>query len=257
MLASSIAESPSYLIKICGNKYAVDSYMVASYRPDFMGWIFSPKSPRQVGLGQIQSHLYDIKERYPQISHVAVFADNSIDEIIQIAQENIFDYLQVVAEPSFLLDLKTAIMRQKKQLGQQILPTVRVKETCLESSLISSYGDEIPFFILDSFVPGKPGGTGKSLQMQWINQIKTIPYLLAGGLKAENVSESLRLCHSCGVDVSSGLEPQGSFSPGHKEEAKLKAFMQAVRKEKAPLHVQLLIRKIRSKLSCAAQARSK
>ena len=51
------------------------------------------------------------------------------------------------------------------------------------------------------------------------------PYILAGGLNVDNISEAVRTLDPYGVDVSSGIETDGS-----KDKAKMEAFMRLVRK---------------------------
>ena len=55
---------------------------------------------------------------------------------------------------------------------------------------------------------------------------ETRPYFLAGGLNPQNVAEAIRRLHPYAVDVSSGIETDGS-----KDREKIAAFVTAVRKE--------------------------
>ena len=55
---------------------------------------------------------------------------------------------------------------------------------------------------------------------------ETRPYFLAGGLNPQNVTEAIRQLHPYAVDVSSGIETDGS-----KDREKIAAFVTAVRKE--------------------------
>ena len=55
---------------------------------------------------------------------------------------------------------------------------------------------------------------------------ETRPYFLAGGLNPQNVTEAIRRLHPYAVDVSSGIETDGS-----KDREKIAAFVTAVRKE--------------------------
>ena len=51
------------------------------------------------------------------------------------------------------------------------------------------------------------------------------PWLLAGGLNPENVAASVAACQPDGVDLNSGLES----TPGHKDQARIKAALLALR----------------------------
>ena len=74
--------------------------------------------------------------------------------------------------------------------------------------------------IVDS--PG--GGTGNTFDWELLKKIKR-PYILAGGINAENIKEAVEMLHPYGVDVSSGIE-----TDGYKDKEKMKAFMALVKK---------------------------
>src|ERR1039458_3659245 len=82
-------------------------------------------------------------------------------------------------------------------------------------------------FLLDSFVPGKAGGTGQTFH--WALAVEAgkfgKPIFLAGGLTPDNVAEAVRIVRPFGVDVSSGVEQ----SPGKKDPKKMRDFISAVR----------------------------
>ena len=67
------------------------------------------------------------------------------------------------------------------------------------------------------------GGTGEAFDWSLLRHVKR-PFLLAGGLSADNVAEAIRLVHPWGVDASSSLE-----TDGHKDAEKVKRFAAAVR----------------------------
>jgi phosphoribosylanthranilate isomerase len=78
------------------------------------------------------------------------------------------------------------------------------------------------YILLDS----KEGGSGTVFDWELLEAVER-PYFLAGGLGVENVGEAVRRLHPYAVDVSSGIETDGV-----KDEAKMKAFVECVRKEK-------------------------
>jgi phosphoribosylanthranilate isomerase len=70
-----------------------------------------------------------------------------------------------------------------------------------------------------------PGGNGLSFDWRLVAQRRWLrPWMLAGGLTAENVAEAVRLTNARQVDVSSGVES----APGVKDAAKIAAFVRAV-----------------------------
>ncbi|MFI5182399.1 MAG: N-(5'-phosphoribosyl)anthranilate isomerase, partial [Thermoanaerobaculia bacterium] len=51
------------------------------------------------------------------------------------------------------------------------------------------------------------------------------PFVVAGGLRPENVRAAIAAAHPFAVDTASGVE----LSPGIKDEAKVRAFVEEVR----------------------------
>ena len=81
-------------------------------------------------------------------------------------------------------------------------------------------------FLIDAFSPDAYGGTGQLADWSLAAEAASAAtILLAGGLTPLNVSDAIRRVRPYGVDVSSGVE----VSPGKKDHAKLRAFVQAAR----------------------------
>ncbi len=215
----------SYLVKICGNRFFADSLLVASFRPDFMGWIFSPKSSRRVFPGQAREQIRAIRRLAPGIRHVAVFAGNSIPAIgVVLAEVPELDLIQIVADAGMIASLRELPPLNGAGRVLPIIPVVGVRSPLQDADLLRL--GTAPFYLLDSFVEGQPGGTGRRLPVEYLAHLGR-PYLLAGGLNPENVVAALAETAAIGADVSSGLEDQGN--PGRKNPRKLAAFMAAVR----------------------------
>jgi phosphoribosylanthranilate isomerase len=77
--------------------------------------------------------------------------------------------------------------------------------------------------LLDAVVTGAYGGTGQSLHWPGIGDVGR-PWLLAGGLTAQNVSEAIEVTAPFAVDVSSGVES----SRGVKDIGMIRTFIQTV-----------------------------
>ena len=82
-------------------------------------------------------------------------------------------------------------------------------------------------WLLDAYSPEAAGGTGEKFNWDLAVEAQKFgkPIFLAGGLTPENVAEAVRKVRPFGVDVSSGVE----ISPGKKDPAKVRAFINAVK----------------------------
>ncbi len=200
--------------------------MVAAAGPDLMGWIFSPKSPRRIPVNLAARLIQTLRREHPYIRHVGVFARNSVPEVLGIDAalsepdgRPLLDFLQIVEGPGFL-----SVIAQHGRFFDRILPVLRVSRplTDLDFAALGHHA----LYLMDAYVPGRPGGTGRRLAPEFVAHVRR-PYLLAGGLKPDNVAEALRLSGAAGADVSSGLEIPGL--PGRKDPALVRGFVAAVR----------------------------
>jgi phosphoribosylanthranilate isomerase len=83
-------------------------------------------------------------------------------------------------------------------------------------------------FVLDH--PSSAGGSGREIDLAIAAELARLaPCLLAGGLDERNVAERVRAVRPAGVDASSRLES----APGHKDPARVTAFIRAARAEVA------------------------
>ena len=71
-----------------------------------------------------------------------------------------------------------------------------------------------------------PGGNGQAFDWTILGDVQTEkPWMLSGGLDADNVAEAIRITGARGVDVSSGVES----APGVKDPRRIAAFVAAAR----------------------------
>ena len=79
--------------------------------------------------------------------------------------------------------------------------------------------------LFDAYHPTEYGGTGQSFDWTMLHGNIGKPWILAGGLNAENVAEAVKISGAAAVDVSGGVEISG----GVKSREKMAAFIQAVK----------------------------
>jgi phosphoribosylanthranilate isomerase len=106
------------------------------------------------------------------------------------------------------------------------MKAIRVRD---DESLAEANRFSTPHILLDSWSPAAYGGTGKTADWQMIGAFvakhSEHRFVLAGGLNPSNVAEAIRAVRPAAVDVAGGVEE----SPGKKDPAKVRAFIQAVR----------------------------
>ncbi len=110
-----------------------------------------------------------------------------------------------------------------RAIGHPYWKAVRVRSA---QDVISASNDfqSARSLLLDAWVNGIPGGTGHEINRSAMPQSLDRPWILAGGLKPENVVEALLHYRPSAVDVSSGVES----SPGVKDPDKVHAFINTV-----------------------------
>jgi phosphoribosylanthranilate isomerase len=104
-------------------------------------------------------------------------------------------------------------------MGHRAIKAFRVRDA---ASLTGIGEYRAAAYLLDTYVPGAAGGTGR--RFDWTLALKAKshgPIILAGGLNADNVGEAVRMVRSWGVDVSSGVEAE----PGRKDPDKVRRFV--------------------------------
>lgn len=196
-------------IKLCGLTRPEDITAANVLEPDFVGFVFAPKSRRYV-TGEQAGTLR--KQLSPTIQAVGVFVDEEPERVAALLEAGIIDLAQLHGREDECYLERLRALTEKPII--QAFPIKTPKD--LERAQASS-ADNI---LLDS-------GAGTGIPFDW-TLLKNFrrPYFLAGGLGPDNVAQSIESLHPWGVDVSSGIE-----TGGVKDFHKMAAFVAAVRKE--------------------------
>jgi phosphoribosylanthranilate isomerase len=199
-------------VKICGITSVADALAAVEAGADALGLMMFPGSPRFIPLETAQ----EIAQQLPaHILRAGVFADPESSDVFAAMQHCQLNLLQFHGSetPEFC-----------RQFGTMTMKAFRIRNA---DSLAALAGYSTDAFLLDSYVPGKAGGTGQSFNWDLAVEAKKFgkPIFLAGGLTRYNVAEAVRKVEPFGVDVSSGVEQ----SPGKKDVQKMRDFVAAVR----------------------------
>ena len=196
-------------IKLCGLTRPCDIEYVNELLPEYIGFVFAPKSRRYISPEKaevLREHLDD------RITPVGVFVDEKIEVIADLIKRKIIDIVQLHSNESeqYIEDLRRVID----------CPVIKAFRIESETDIVSANNSSADYVLLDS-----GGGTGKVFDHSLLKDIAR-PYFLAGGLTPENVETAVKQLKSFAVDVSSSLE-----TDGYKDKIKMTAFVNAVRKD--------------------------
>jgi len=197
-------------VKICGITDVHTARMAVQYGADAIGLVFAD-SKRKVTIDRAKEIASTLP---PEVLKIGVFVNESRDEIERIASVVGLTHIQLHGEESaaFSKTLKLPVIKAISFQGSDSLQ------------------DIIPFpadFILLDGPKGKyHGGNGLAFDWSEVNTsiIKEKKIILAGGLHIDNVAQAIAVIRPYMVDVSSGVETNGT-----KDLMKIKVFIEKVK----------------------------
>ncbi len=196
-------------IKFCGLTRTGDIEAANELKPDYIGFVFWPKSKRAVTAGEAKI----LKSKLdPSIEAVGVFVDEDMEAVKTLLDGGIIDIAQLHGHED-----EDYINGLKKASGKPVIKAFRIRS---EEDIRKAEASPADLVLLDA-------GMGDGVTFDW-SLIKNTgrPYFLAGGLDPDNAADAVRTLHPYALDVSSGIETDGL-----KDTNKMAAFAASVRKE--------------------------
>lgn len=196
-------------IKLCGLSRACDIEAANELMPDYIGFVFAPRSKRYV-TPETATELKGLL--VPDIKAVGVFVNEYPETVADLLNSGVIDIAQLHGDED-----GDYIKRLRQLTDKPIIKAFRIK---IANDIETAEQSSADYILLDS-------GAGTGTVFDW-SLIKIInrPYFLAGGLDLQNVRAAIAALHPFAVDVSSGIETNGL-----KDKNKMAAFVAAVRKE--------------------------
>jgi len=192
-------------IKICGIRDGRSALTAAREGVEAIGFVFA-ESPRRIDPREAARIAEDLPD---ELERVAVFRLPGRDDIRRVLDE----FSGVTIQAEFDADLLA-------EFGCRLLPVLHDGDNLeTEAAAVPS---EYPVLLEAA------GQGGRGLQPDWSRAhdlARQRSIMLAGGLRADNVLDAIRVVRPWGVDVSSGVET----SPGVKSCALIAEFVRAVR----------------------------
>lgn len=195
-------------VKFCGLTREQDILAANELLPDYVGFVFTPKSRRCITPEKAAS----LKEKLnANIRTVGVFVDESYETVAELLNSRIIDIAQLHGNET------AEYIKRLRSISHMPI----IQAFCIRTAADIAAAQKSPadFILLDAPIPG--GGT----VFDW-SLIKELdrPFFLAGGLNPENVKQTVLELRPYAVDVSSGIETDGI-----KDKEKMRRFICALK----------------------------
>ena len=206
-------------IKICGMRDLENIQGVARCYPDFMGFIFYSKSPRNVDVKSFEKEYYEFPKG---ISRVGVFVDESSSVVVAICKRLGMSYAQLHGNES------PEYCRKIRKEGLSVIKVFHLDNN-FDFSQLQSYQEVSDLFLFDTKTKNF-GGSGKHFDWNLLKKYTLdIPLFLSGGISSEDIAaiKALNIRQLIAIDVNSKVE----ISPGIKDLSKVKELILKMREE--------------------------
>ena len=195
-------------IKLCGLTRPEDIAAANALQPEYIGFVFAPKSRRYVS----REMAAELKAQLsPGIQAVGVFVNEEPETVVSLLNAGIIDIAQLHGQED-----AAYLARLRSLTAKSLWQAFRAETAAGLAAAARSTADMV---LLDSGA----GGTGTVFNWKLLQGFPR-PYILAGGLDADNAADAVTRLHPYAVDVRSGIETTGKKDP-----AKMAAFAAAVR----------------------------
>jgi phosphoribosylanthranilate isomerase len=208
------------LVKICGlsTRETLDAALDAG--ADMVGFVFFPPSPRHISLETARELGKRAGRRALKVALTVDADDATLGNIVEALRP---DVLQLHGKETVarLRDIKQAF-------GLPVMKAMAV-ETAADLAVLPGYAAVADRILFDARPPEgatRPGGLGAAFDWHVLENLDLkLPFMVSGGLHADNVADAIRVTRAGGVDVSSGVER----APGIKDIEMIRAFIRAAR----------------------------
>lgn len=207
--------------KICGINSAVAMQTAVANGAGFVGLVFYPQSPRSITPGTAATLAALVPDG---VTKVGLFVDPDNALLTRVLDEVPLDLLQLHGDET--VDRCANI---RNRFGRPVMKVIKVA-TLDDVGAASDYCDAVDWLMFDAKAPSSmpdalPGGN--ALPFDWTllaGWSWPVPWMLAGGLDADNVATAVTKSGALVVDVSSGVES----APGKKDPTEIERFLEAV-----------------------------
>jgi len=208
-------------VKICGinDEPALQTAIEAG--ASYVGFVFYSPSPRAVGTELAKRLAAHVPVH---IISVGLFVDPQPEQLKTFLHEVPLRMIQLHGK-----ETPATVEQIRKLSGLPVMKAVGIHEAG-DFDRVGDYEDVADMLLFDAKPSPKaklPGGNAESFDWTLLKgrNFKK-PWMLAGGLQADNLATAVKQSGALIVDVSSGVEDR----PGHKDPGKIRAFMDVAKR---------------------------
>ncbi|NIJ44208.1 phosphoribosylanthranilate isomerase [Wenyingzhuangia heitensis] len=188
---------------------------VAGLQPDYMGFIFYPKSPRN-----FKGEIPEIDEN---IKKTGVFVNASIDFILEKVKEHSFKAVQLHGSESVAYCQELI----SHDLDIELFKVFSIKDE-FDFSVLKNYEPFVNYFLFDTKGKDK-GGNGYTFDWSVLKQYpSTKPFILSGGIGVDEIEKVKEILKTdlpiYALDINSKFE----IEPGLKDVELLQQFFKEI-----------------------------
>ena len=192
-------------------KFPSNIQAVGALQPDFMGFIFYPKSPRFAEPLDIAT----LRALPKSIKKIGVFVNENLENILTIATKYDLDGVQLHGTEL------VKMCRKLHEAGYIVIKAFPIAEA-YNFKVTKRYEGVCDFFLFDTKTDAY-GGSG--LKFNWgmlYEYVGETPFLLSGGIAPDDAEAILKIEHPmfAGIDLNSRFE----VKPGEKNVELLRRF---------------------------------
>jgi phosphoribosylanthranilate isomerase len=201
-------------IKLCGITSLDDARLAVDAGAWAVGCILWPASPRACDPTEAARIATALHRR---ALVCGVFVNPHLDEVTQLVDALGLTMVQLHGDegPAFCAEVA-------RRTGAKVIKAAAVSTQADVRALETFHTD---FHMLDAYRPGQRGGTGETFDWGLVRARRSsVPLILSGGLRPDNVADAIAAVHPFAVDSASGTEAE----PGVKDPEKVAAFVEAV-----------------------------
>lgn len=206
-------------VKICGLREAAHVDAAVAAGAAYVGFVFFPKSPRNIDMQAARALAASVP---PGVAKVALTVNASDADLDTLTQTVPLDMLQLHGS-----ETPERVQAVKARYGLPVMKAVGIA-TAEDLPQIDTYAQVADQLLIDTKPPkgaDRPGGNAQTFDWNLIAGRRwSVPWMLAGGLTADNVADAIARTGARQVDLSSAVES----APGIKDPALIRAFIKAV-----------------------------